>query len=367
MTKLDWIALAFIGINALAGLRRGLIGTVLSLAGLVGGAALGDHYAPQLLSAGSRSPYTPLVTLGGALVGALLLRAAAAVIASFARSGLRLIPPLHALDSIGGLIAGAASGIVIVWVLGAVALQFPGQTTLRRDVQRSEVLRRLNALAPPNELLHALDRIDELPLVSGPAPASAALPPDPAVLDEPAVRAAEPSVVRVIADACGLGVEGSGWVAESQLVVTAAHVVAGTTGIRVDGRPARLFAISRRNDVAVLDVPGLDARPLPFGTAHAGMPVAVLGYPGGGSFAAAPGRIGATLSVRVSGVARPVTELSARVEHGTSGGPALDANGVVETTIFAARAGSNAGYGVTTGAVQAALEQAHRPVPSGSC
>ena len=47
------------------------------------------------------------------------------------------------------------------------------------------------------------------------------------MLGKPGVRAAAPSIVRVLGTACGLGVEGSGWVAANGLVVTAAHVVAG--------------------------------------------------------------------------------------------------------------------------------------------
>lgn len=243
MTKLDWIALGFVALSALGGLRRGLIGTALSLGGLVGGAVVGDHYAPRILSGGTHSPYTPVVALVGALAGAMLLRGVASIVGSFARSGLRLVPPLHALDSVGGLVAGALSGLLVVWVLGAIALQLPGQQSLRRAVQRSEVLRRLNAIAPPSEILDALDRIDNLPTLVGPAPP--ALAPDPHVLADLAVRVAEVSVVRVTAEACGLGVEGSGWVADPHLVVTAAHVVGGGSGIRVDGKPARVFAIDR--------------------------------------------------------------------------------------------------------------------------
>src|SRR5581483_5467033 len=117
----------------------------------------------------------------------------------------------------------------------------PGQTTLRRDAQRSVILRRLNQVAPPSDFLRALSRIDQLPSLTGPAPPS--LPPDLRVLSEPAVRAARAGVVKVTAIACGLGVEGSGWVAEPHLVVTAAHVIAGADRIEVDGRPARAFAV----------------------------------------------------------------------------------------------------------------------------
>src|SRR3954463_4996341 len=93
MTRLDWIALGIMGVAALGGLRRGLVGTVLSLAGLTAGAIVGARLAPHFLAAGPRSPYTPLVGLAGAVVGALVLQALALTVASFARGGAPLPPP----------------------------------------------------------------------------------------------------------------------------------------------------------------------------------------------------------------------------------------------------------------------------------
>jgi hypothetical protein len=281
------------------------------------------------------------------------------------RGGLHLLPPLRALDTLGGVAAGAAWGLVLVWAAGAVALQLPGQTNLRQDVQRSEILSRLYAVAPPSDFLRALARIDQLPTLAGPTPPL--LPPDPRVLAQPAVRAAQESVVKVTGNACGLGIEGSGWVAAPHLVVTAAHVVAGAGGIRVDGHPAKAFAVDRANDVAVLDVPGLSARPLPFADAHPGQPVAILGYPLNGPFDARPGRIGLTARALLGAEARLVTVFSGLVREGNSGGPAIDAAGVVRTTVFATRIGAQAGFGVPAPAVRSALARAHRPVSTGSC
>src|SRR5213083_1588286 len=139
MTRLDWIALGLVAIAALAGLRRGLVGTALSLGGVVGA-----RVAPHFLHGGASSPYTPLAGLVGAVLGAMLLQAVGSMLGSLARGGLSVLPPLRALDSAGGLAAGAVWGLALVWVAGAVALQVPGQTSLRREVQRSEVLRRLN-------------------------------------------------------------------------------------------------------------------------------------------------------------------------------------------------------------------------------
>ena len=141
MNRVDWIALGVIAIAALSGLKRGLVATALSLGALALGAVIGSRLAPHVLHEGSRSPYTPLVALGGALVGALLFQTAAGFAGSFARGGLSVLPPLRMLDSIGGLIAGAALGLGAVWVVGAVLLQLPGETTLRRDVQQSTILK----------------------------------------------------------------------------------------------------------------------------------------------------------------------------------------------------------------------------------
>src|SRR5437899_49484 len=120
MTRLDWIAVGVVGLAALGGLRRGLVGTALSLAGLVGGAIAGARIAPHFLAHGTSSPYLPVAGLVGAVVGAVVLQTVTGIIGSLARGGMRAIPPLRTLDSIGGLLAGAAWGLVLVWVAGAV-------------------------------------------------------------------------------------------------------------------------------------------------------------------------------------------------------------------------------------------------------
>ena len=96
------------------------------------------------------------------------------------------LAPLRALDSIGGLALGGATALAIVWVLGAVALQVPGQTELRREAQRSLILRRLNDVVSPRELLNALARVDPFQRITGPL--AQVPPPDPEVLRDPGDR-----------------------------------------------------------------------------------------------------------------------------------------------------------------------------------
>jgi S1-C subfamily serine protease len=105
-----------------------------------------------------------------------------------------------------------------------------------------------------------------------------------------------------------------------------------------------------------------------------GAAVAILGYPENGPLTAVPGRIGDTAPVITRDaygrgpVSRTITAVAAVVKHGNSGGPAVDARGRVQTTIFAARVGAPVGYGVPTATVRQQLRRAgQRPVSTGAC
>jgi S1-C subfamily serine protease len=378
VTAIDWLAIALVTLLAVAGAARGLLTGVLSIAGILGGAVLGAKLAPIFLPQGSDSPYLPVAALAGAILLAAFLEGLGSIAGSALRSRLRLTP-LRTLDSFGGLALGAATAIAIVWVLGAVALQVPGQTNLRRAAQRSVILRQLNGVVSPRRLLNALARVDPFPEITGPL--AQVPPPDRSVLREPGVRRAAGSVVRIVGTACGLGVEGSGWIARPNLVVTAAHVVAGQQtptveapgGATVEALPV---AYDAHNDVAVLEVPSgsLGAAPLPFVDPQEGARAAIVGYPENHGLTAAPGRIGQTarfLSRDAYGhgpVLRLVTTVRGRIRPGDSGGPAIDDLGRVQATVFAARVGSDSGYAVPTQVVRDELRKvAGRPVSTGPC
>jgi S1-C subfamily serine protease len=123
----------------------------------------------------------------------------------------------------------------------------------------------------------------------------------------------------------------------------------------------------------VLRVPGLDARPLRLVDPKAGAPVAIVGYPLNGPLNATASRIGTTATVLAQDAygrgptRRLVTSLAGRVEHGNSGGPAVDATGAVQSTVFAARAAGDGGYGVPASIVRRDLARAGGPVSTGSC
>jgi S1-C subfamily serine protease len=262
-----------------------------------------------------------------------------------------------------------------VWILAAVAAQVPGEAQLRANIQRSAILSTLNQLLPPSgPVLDALARLDPLPSIPGRLPALAA--PPPRIAADPGVRTASHSVVRVLGTACGLAIEGSGWVARPEEVVTNAHVVAGEedTTVEVSGHTLGLF--DPTNDVAVLRVPGLHLPSLALvSSPSSDTPGAILGYPENGPFAVHSARIGQTGKVITQDaygrgpVSRLLTPLRGVVHPGNSGGPVVDAHGGVLTTVFAGTTGAGpaGGYGVANSTVAKALAHAGAPVSTGPC
>jgi S1-C subfamily serine protease len=101
--------------------------------------------------------------------------------------------------------------------------------------------------------------------------------------------------------------------------------------------------------------------------------VAIVGYPLNGPLEAVAGRIGSTATVIGQDAyghgptRRVLTSLSGSVRHGNSGGPAVDANGAVQTTVFAARATGGGGYGVPASVVRRDVGLAGPPVSTGPC
>src|ERR671934_2495681 len=210
MTVLDWIIVAFVLLMAVWGYLQGLVVSALSLGGFALGAFVGSRVGPVLLAGGSSSPYAPLFSL----VTALMVGGLAAVLFEAMGEGIRRRMSFRladAVDGIGGALLVAALGLGLAWIAGAVALQTPGARKFRKDIQRSFILSKLNeALPPSGPILNALSRADPFPKVRGPQ--ADVPPPSRRIVRDPDVSAAHDSVVRVLGTACGLAVQGSGWV-----------------------------------------------------------------------------------------------------------------------------------------------------------
>jgi len=380
MTGLDWFVVAFAGLLGVFGLRRGFIVGALSFGGFAIGAFLGTRLGPLLLPQGSSSPYAPAFGLIGALLAGGILASGLEGL-GFRLRRLLFIPGLGLLDGALGGILSAAIGLGIVWIAAAVVAQAPELSALRADVQHSAILNKLNELLPPSgQILDALARLDPLPSIAGPSPDVSA--PLPALARTPAVRSASRSVVRVLGTACGLAIEGSGWTAAPDEVITNAHVIAGEqdTTVQIGGRSPSLqaqpIAFDPGEDLAVLRVDGLDLPPLrAVADPLAASTGAILGYPENGPFDAQPGRIGQTQDVLTQNaygegpVTRLLTPLRGLVRPGNSGGPLVNPRGEVLTTVFAGTTGGgpHGGYGVANSTVRAVLAGANSPVGTGHC
>jgi S1-C subfamily serine protease len=289
---------------------------------------------------------------------------------------------------IDGLMGAALTGCValgIAWIVGAVALDSSDSAPLRSEIRGSEILRALDKVLPPSgPVLNALARIDPLPSVRGPAATVGS--PTRAILHAHGVHAARSSVVRVQGMACGLGVEGSGWVVRPGLVVTNAHVVAGEshTQVQVHGTgpdlAGEVVAFDVHDDIALLRVPGLELPSLTMArSAPSGTPAAILGYPLDGAYNVQPGRLGETETVRTQNaygqgdVDRSITPLRGRIRPGNSGGPVVDRQGQVLSTVFAAITGTSrpGGFSIpnhlVAAQVRAASARRLRPVETGRC
>jgi S1-C subfamily serine protease len=379
VTVLDFGIVIFALAFGLVGIARGFLIGAISLVGFAAGAWLGSRFGPDLLGVENTSPYAPVFALGGALIGGVLISTIAEGIAGRLRGAI-MIPGFAMLDGALGFLLSVMLALGLTWIVSVIVLQTPGAREFRREVQRSVILKQLNAVLPSDDILKALARFDPFPRVDGPEVNVG--PPRAAIARDPQVQAAGASVVRILGTACGLGVSGSGWVGPGGLVVTAAHVVAGQDDTVVQLRgvgpqlSATAVAFDPVNDVAVLRVSGLSAPALQLDPdVRAGESGAALGFPLNGPYDVRPARIGSTREVISQDsygrgpVRRLITAFRGSVQPGNSGGPLVDADGHVSGTVFAKSVGQSpaGGYAVPDSIVRRTLRRVHGEVSTGPC
>jgi S1-C subfamily serine protease len=162
----------------------------------------------------------------------------------------------------------------------------------------------------------------------------------------PAVVAAPPRAPELVTIAVGHD-RAMGFVAGDGLVVTVAHVVGSP--ITADGRPARVIRLDRRNDLALLHVPGVRGEAPRLG---GGDETSLLGRP-----APVARHIRASVD---GGPRRAALEIRAPVAVGDSGAPVLGADGRVAGVVFArSRTRADIAYAVDATAVAALLRRAN--------
>ena len=240
-----------------------------------------------------------------------------------------LVPVLALL-----LVLPAADGASAASRAASPAAHRPGQGQPPRQA----------ALPSLSQLLRDTGLADLLgQLLQAPQPAVGAIP-------GPVVSRVAASTVKISGLGCGGRLEGSGFSAAADTVVTNAHVIAGTTSIQVllpDGRrlPAKVTFFDPARDLAVLSVPGLRQQPLPLSSAGVGATGGVFGHPQG----QVPVEVSPAVVVRKvtasttdiygdGSYRRQILVLASRLEPGDSGGPLVNQSGEVVGVAFAVSA-----------------------------
>jgi len=237
MDALDLILIGVILASAFRGLRRGAAVQVLSYGGALGGLALGVVLVLLIC------PHVSGQRAKTAVALLLLLVPAAAFAASGRHLGAQLWRRLRrarfgAVDAAGGAIVATAGALVVIWLLASVLVnsQF---SLVASQINDSRIIRSVTNVMPPiPTALAPVERFlsdeglqlvaDGFVQLAGPV----AYPSRAQVLAGAAK--ASPSTVKVVAVGCGEIQEGSGFVVWLDLVVTNAHVVAGTQSVRVE-------------------------------------------------------------------------------------------------------------------------------------
>jgi hypothetical protein len=365
---------------------------VLSFAGVVLGAIAGVLLAPHIVSH-ITAPRAKLFTALFLILALVVVGEVAGVVLGRAVRGAIRSSTIRLVDSVIGVGVQLVVVLTAAWLLATPLTQSKDQPELAAAVKGSRVLASVNEVAPAwlktvPKRLSALLNTSGLPAVLDPFSRTPVIPvasPDPALANDPAVLAAQPSVVKIrsLAPSCQKVLEGSGFVISPDRVMTNAHVVAGSNSVQVyaSGNPfdATVVSYDPSVDIAILAVPNLPPPALTFAQAEAktGASVVVLGYPGGGNFTATPARIRET--IKLSGpdiyrdpapVTRDVYTIRANVEQGNSGGPLIDLNGHVLGVVFGAAVDdADTGFVLTADEVASQLARigAAQPVATGAC
>lgn len=392
-----WVDLVILGVALLAGMsgyRQGAAASALAFLGVVLGAAAGILLAPIIIE---RFDDQRLRLLIGIMLIVLLVvigEIAGMVLGRAARSSIHS-PSLRRIDSCVGSVLQMVAIIIAAWLL-AFPLRSSDQLEIASSIDDSKVIQTVDRVAPqwvrdlPNEFTDLIESsgLKEVIGPFGEARVATVDAPDATLTDQPGVRSARRSVIKVtgVAHSCGQALEGSGFVVSPERVMTNAHVVAGTDTVTVHtvgGRTldASVVWFNSRNDVAVLDVPGLRAPALKFASdpAATGDDAIALGYPENGPFTVTPLRIrnvvdlnGPDIFDSPRKVQREVYTVRGSIRSGNSGGPMISPNGDVLGVVFGAAEDptDDTGFVLTAQQVQkdlVASEQSSSPVSTQQC
>ena len=385
MNLFDVFVVLVVVAAAAGGFRLGFLARALSWVGLGIGLYLTTRFLPDLLE------LVPLPAEGA--TGRLVVAIGILLVGAFLGQGIGLLVGTRAhfaipaagrpLDRAGGALAGAFGVLVAIWLLLPTFAEVPG--TISSQARNSFTARTVESVAPsPPDTLNALRRLvgdTRFPDVFAalrPAP-DVGPPPAASGISSALAQSVAASTFRIEGEACGRLQEGSAFVVEPGVLVTNAHVVAGedaTEAIGVDGSrtAADVTYFDPDTDLAVLEVPGLDAPALPIEDGGVGVQGAVFGYPGGGDLEISPFEV--REAVEAVGrdlygngpTRRQVLILASGLAPGDSGGALVTPSGSVIGAAFAiAPDRSDTAYALAADELEEALAAPRGPVDTGPC
>ena len=346
---------------AIVGYRQGFVVGILSVIGFLGGGLVAVYLLPviwgQLTNDSDVSTTAAVVAVVIVIVCASVGQAFTTHLGNKLRRHITW-SPARALDATGGALVNVVAMLLVAWLIGS-ALAGTSLPTLGKEVRNSKVLLGVSRVMPDQANTWFTDFSSVLaqngfPQVFSPfsnEPITEVQAPDPALAGSPVAARAQRSIVKVVgtAQSCGKVLEGTGFVFGERRVMTNAHVVGGvdepTVQIGGEGKlyDAKVVLYDWQRDIAVLDVPDLNARSLQFADsdARSGNSAIVAGFPENGSYDVRSARVRGRINAngpdiyRRGTVRRDVYSLFTTVRQGNSGGPLLTPDGRVYGVIFA--------------------------------
>ncbi|GGR43419.1 MarP family serine protease [Streptomyces netropsis] len=379
MNVLDIVLLIAAVWFAVVGYRQGFVVGVLSVIGFLGGGLVAVYALPVIWDSATEeaTPGTPAAVAAVVIVivCASVGQAATTHLGSKLRRHITW-SPARALDAAGGAIVNVVAMLLVAWLIGS-ALAGTSLPTLGKEVRNSKVLLGVARVVPAQANTWFADFSTALsqngfPQVFAPfsnEPITSVPAPDPRLAGSPVATAAQRSIVKVVgtAPSCGKVLEGTGFVFAPHRVMTNAHVVGGVDEptVQVGGQGRRYDATvvlyDWKRDIAVLDVPSLDAPVLRFARddAESGKSAIVAGFPENGSYDVRAARVRSRVQANGpdiyhrGNVRRDVYSLFATVRQGNSGGPLLTPDGRVYGVVFAKSLDdADTGYALTADEVR---------------
>ncbi|MFZ4153796.1 MarP family serine protease [Streptomyces pseudogriseolus] len=361
MNVLDILLLVAAVWFAVVGFRQGFVVGILSVIGFLGGGLIAVYTLPVIWDALTDDSEVGTTAAVVAVVVVIVCASVGQALTTHLGNKLRRYitwSPARALDATGGALVNVVAMLLVAWLIGS-ALAGTTLPTLGKEVRGSKVLLGVSRALPDQADIWFADFSSVLaqngfPQVFSPfanEPITDVSPPDPALAGSPVAARAQRSIVKVTgtATSCGKVLEGTGFVFDDRRVMTNAHVVGGVDEpvVQIGGEGRRYDATvvlyDWKRDIAVLDVPDLDAPVLRFATedASSGDGAIVAGFPENGAYDVRAARLRGRITANGPDiyhrgtVRRDVYSLFATVRQGNSGGPLLTPQGEVYGVIFA--------------------------------